>query len=75
MILLSTFCLALAWRGNAIVCTSQAIAKGVIQLPKNGWTCHNADVSIVLPTTNFSLISNASVSQEQTTPSLLCQTP
>ena len=46
--------------------------KGVIPPPDDCWVCHDTDDSAVLPLTNFSLISNASVSLEQTQPSFYC---
>lgn len=46
------------------------LQKRVISPPNDCWICHDASDSVVLPITNFSLISNASVSLEQTQPSL-----
>ena len=51
---------------------SQAISKEwVIQLPSNCWICHDAGEPVVLPVTNVSLISKASVSLEHIQPSLM----
>lgn len=74
-ILLSTFCLVLAWKDNANAHISHITHCWVIQPPNNCWIYHNASDHKVLLITNFFLISDASVSLEKHIPSILCQTP
>lgn len=62
MILFSTFCFALVWKDNAIIHISQAIAR---DKPTVGFAMMLMILNFFLPVTNFSLISNTSVSLEQ----------
>lgn len=64
IIILSTFCLDLVWK-DGIVQYLRPFQKRVIQPPSNCWICCDAGDPVVLPTKNFSLISNVSVSLKQ----------
>lgn len=62
MILFSAFCFSLGWKDNAIIHILQAIAR---DKPTVGFAMMLMILYFFLPVTNFSLISNTSVSLEQ----------
>lgn len=64
------FTLLLAWKGNAIICISQANAKG--SNLSDCWVfrqkfslCIVLEAALILPVTNFSLFPNVPVDYDQ----------